>query len=341
MSAVYKAYDPNLRRVVAIKMIHAHLADDPKFLVRFEEEAAAVAQLRHPNIVQVFDFNHDGDDYYMVQEYVPGETLQERLRHLNKNDARMAVQEAARYTANICDAAGYAHLRGMVHRDIKPANIMLDVHGKAILMDFGIVKITGSQQHTATGAVLGTALYLPPEVIRGEAPDQRSDIYSLGVTLFEMVSGKPPFESDSAMSLMMRHLNDPVPDLRQLRPEIPESLIAVIEKALQKERGSRYASMEEMAAALGAASQKDRTRPVDTPTLAESAVVLEATQVDEVYCGSWICSQCRRRHRRGQGTGKDQPGHVALGDCRRCGGGPGYRRRVDLLPDEWEWRRSE
>ncbi|MCI0521997.1 MAG: protein kinase, partial [Chloroflexi bacterium] len=250
MSAVYKAYDPNLKRVVAIKMIHAHLADDPKFVVRFEEEATAVAQLRHPNIVQVFDFNHDNDVYYMVQEFVAGETLQERLRRLNKSNRRMPLNEAIGYIINICDASGYAHNRGLVHRDIKPANIMVDIHGQAILMDFGIVKITGGEKHTATGAVVGTALYLPPESIRGETPDSRSDQYSLGVTLFEAVSGRPPYEADSAMTLMMMHLNDPLPDLRQLRPEVPPGLVAVIEKALAKGRDERYASMAEFASAL-------------------------------------------------------------------------------------------
>lgn len=250
MSAVYKAYDPNLKRVVAVKMIHPHLAGDPKFLVRFEEEAAAVAQLRHPNIVQVWDFNHDGDQYYMVQEFVPGETLQERLRRLNRVGRRLSVDEVIRFTLNICEATGYAHRLGMIHRDIKPANIMLSDSGQAVLMDFGIVKITAGQQHTATGAVVGTAVYLPPEIIRGETADPRSDIYSLGVTLFEMVSGRPPFEADSAMTLLMMHLHDPVPDLRLLRPEVPDDLMAVIEKALAKNREDRYRSMAEMASAL-------------------------------------------------------------------------------------------
>ena len=250
MSAVYQAYDPNLKRVVAIKLIHAHLADDPKFLSSFEEEAAAVAQLRHPNIVQVFDFDHDEELYYMVQEFVAGETLQERLRRLNREGRRLPFAEAIRYTIDIADAVGYAHKRGMIHRDIKPANIMLDVHNQAILMDFGIVKIEGGERHTTTGAVIGTALYLPPELIRGQVPDPRSDMYSLGITLFEMVSGKPPFESDSAMTLMMMHLNDPLPDLRQLRPEVPEDLIEVIQKSLAKEREQRYPSMAELATAL-------------------------------------------------------------------------------------------
>ncbi len=272
MSAVYKAYDPNLRRTVAIKMIHAHLADDPKFVSRFEEEATAVAQLRHPNIVQVFDFNHDEDLYYMVQEFIPGETLQERLRRLNKSGRRMDVAEAIGYTIHICDASSYAHRRSMIHRDIKPANIMLDTHGQAILMDFGIVKIAGAESHTATGAVVGTALYMSPELIRGETPDPRSDIYSLGVTLFEMVSGRPPFEADSAMTLMMMHLNDSVPDLHQLRPEVPDALIAVIHKSLEKDPRMRYLSMDEFAAALKQVLPPSQPTASAATTLAETAI---------------------------------------------------------------------
>jgi serine/threonine protein kinase len=250
MSAVYKALDPNLQRVVAVKLIHPHLSEDPKFISRFEEEARSVAQLRHPNITQIYDFNHDGDVYYMVQEFVPGETLQERLRRLNRDGRPMALADAVRFTMDICSAMGYAHDRGLIHRDIKPANIMLDVQGKAILMDFGIVKIVGGSSHTTTGAVVGTAMYMAPDVIRGETPDARSDIYSLGVTLFEMVSGRPPFKADSAMSLMMMHLHDPLPDLYNLRPETPDDLIAVIEKSLAKGRADRYQSAQEMWAVL-------------------------------------------------------------------------------------------
>ncbi len=168
MSAVYKAVDPNLRRVVAIKIIHSHLSDNLEFVRRFEEEAAAVAQLRHPNIIQVYDFNHDDDTYYMVMEFVPGETLQARLRHLNANAMRLSYPEAARLIGNVTEAIDYAHQRNMIHRDIKPANIMLNLNGQAILMDFGIAKILGGEQHTATGAVIGTALYMSPEQIRGE-----------------------------------------------------------------------------------------------------------------------------------------------------------------------------
>ncbi len=250
MSAVYKAVDPNLRRVVAVKLIHPHLSSEAEFVRRFEEEAAAVAQLRHPNIIQVFDFNHDQGTYYMVLEYVPGETLQNRLARLVAAGQSLASVDAIRYAIQVCEAADYAHKKNMIHRDIKPANVMIDTQERAILMDFGIAKILGGQQHTATGAVIGTALYMSPEQIRGERVDHRSDIYSIGVMLYEMVNGRPPFEADSTMTLMMKHLNDPVPDLRALRPDLPEVLVAVIEKSLAKTPGERYQSAEEMAGAL-------------------------------------------------------------------------------------------
>ena len=250
MSAVYKAFDPNLKRVVAVKLVHSHLSSDPEFVKRFEEEASVVASMRHPNIVQVYDFNADQGINYMIMEFVPGETLQDRLKRLNNDQRRMSLEEALKISIDICEALSYAHKRGMVHRDIKPANIMLDVNNQAILMDFGIVKIIGGSMHTVTGAVMGTARYMPPEVVRSEPADQRSDIYALGITLFEMLSGKPPFEANSAMTVMMMHLNDPVPDIRPLRADLDPQLVPVLLKALAKDRNQRYASTDEFAAAL-------------------------------------------------------------------------------------------
>jgi len=277
MSSVYKATDPNLKRVVAVKMIHPHLSNDPDFVKRFEEEATAVAQLRHPGIIQVYDFNSDDDTYYMVLEFVPGETIQDHLKRLNADDRRLSVTKALEYIADICDAVDYAHQRGMIHRDIKPANLMLNVMGQAILMDFGIAKIVGGQRHTATGAVVGTAMYMAPEQITGENPDRRADIYSLGITLFEMLSGRPPFEADSAMTLMMMHVNDPVPDLRNLNPDVPDALIPVINKALTKDPNDRYQSAAQMAAALRNALEQIKTGVSTAAPLA----TLGATTIEE------------------------------------------------------------
>jgi len=261
MSAVYRALDPNLRRTVAIKLIHPHLSTDPNFVGRFKEEAAAVASLRHPNIVQVHDFDVDGETYFMVMEYLVGETLQARLRRLNSTGRQMSFSEAVSICTQICDAAGYAHDHELIHRDIKPANIMLDVHGQAILMDFGIVKIIGGEYHTATGATIGTAMYMSPEQIRSERIDDRADIYSLGVTLYEMISGRPPYQADSALTLMMMVLNDPLPDLREIRGGVPEELLAVVSRALAKDRSERFQSMAEMAAALRQIQTKTQGAP--------------------------------------------------------------------------------
>ncbi len=250
MSAVYRANDPNLKRTVAIKLIHSHLSGDKQFIERFEEEAAAIASLRHHNIVQVYDFNSDADVHYMVLEYLRGETLFDRMQNLSSQGKKLPIEDAIQYTLNICAALTYAHQRGIIHRDIKPANIMLNEEGQAILMDFGIVKIVGGSSHTATGAVLGTARYISPEVIRSEPADQRSDIYSLGITLYEMFSGATPFQADSTLTLMMMHLNDPVPDPRSLRADLSPALVNILLKALQKDRNKRYQTAAEMAAAL-------------------------------------------------------------------------------------------
>jgi len=226
----------------------------------------AVARLRHPNIVQVHDFDIDNGTYYMVMEYLAGETLQARLKRINNAHKKMPLSDAVHLCSQLCDAVGYAHNHELVHRDIKPANIMLDVNRQAILMDFGIVKIIGGDYHTATGATIGTAMYMPPEQIRSERVDDRSDIYSLGVTLYEMISGRPPYLADSAMTIMMMVLNDPLPDLRDLRDGIHKKLLAVVQKSLAKEPSERFQTMGDMAAALQQLDQEQLNGdpPADT-----------------------------------------------------------------------------
>jgi|SRR5579859_510073 len=250
MSSVYKATDPNLRRAVAVKLIHSHLTSDPEFVRRFEVEASAVAQLHHPNIIQVYDFNRDGSTYYMVLEFVHGESLDRRLRRLAKEGQRMLAEQAANITAEVADALDYAHAQGLIHRDIKPGNIMLDERGHAVLMDFGLAKIVGATQFTGSGEVMGTPAYIAPELVRGKPPSPGSDIYALGASLFEMLAGRPPFTGDSALSVMMKQLNEPPPDLRQLAPGTPPALVAVVETALAKEPQQRFASARDMLAAL-------------------------------------------------------------------------------------------
>ena len=252
MSTVYQASDPNLHRLVAIKLIHPHLSADPEFVRRFEQEAAAVARLRHSNIIQVYDFDHDGDLYYMVMEHVPGETLQARLKSLNENGSLLPFGETLRIIATVCDAVAYAHQHGMIHRDLKPANVMLNQDSLPILMDFGVSKMLGGTQFTATGNIIGTAAYMAPEQARSERPDERSDIYSLGVMLFEMATGRRPFDGDSAITIMMKHIMEPVPDILQINADTPRALVAIIERALSKSPADRFQSAADMGAALRA-----------------------------------------------------------------------------------------
>jgi formylglycine-generating enzyme required for sulfatase activity len=252
MSTVYKAVDTNLHRTVAVKLIHPHLTNEPEFVRRFEQEAAAVARLRHPHIIQVYDFNHDGDIYYIVLEYVAGETLQDRLEVLNALKQRLPLPQTIQIMATVADTVAYAHERGMIHRDLKPANVMLNPQGQPILMDFGVAKMLGDSHLTATGTIIGTARYMSPEQASGEHPDKRTDIYSLGVILYEMITGQLPFDGDSDVAILMKHVNQPVPDIRQIQSGTPELLVAVIEKALAKKPADRYQTATDMAKALRA-----------------------------------------------------------------------------------------
>jgi tRNA A-37 threonylcarbamoyl transferase component Bud32 len=251
MATVYKAYQPALERSVAIKVIHKQLAvDDEKFLKRFQREAKAVATLRHPNIVQVFDFGTEGDVSYMVMEYLEGTTLKAELDVLAEKDETMPLEEAQRIFQAVASALEYAHRQGMVHRDIKPANVMLTTKGDVILTDFGIAKIVGGTQYTATGAITGTPTHMSPEQGQGERGDERSDIYALGVVLYEMVTGRVPFDADTPLAVILKHISAPLPLPRQLNPAIPEAVEQVILKALAKDPNDRYQRVAQMADAL-------------------------------------------------------------------------------------------
>jgi serine/threonine protein kinase len=267
MAEVYLAEQKSLGRKVAIKLMHAFLLSDQDFLNRFKREARAMASLSHPHIVSVYDFDTYGEDsYYLVMEYIDGGTLKAHLQELAARKERMPLERVVTLITQTADALAYAHNRGMVHRDIKPGNIMLDGEtGKAVLTDFGIVKLLGGQTaaYTMTGALIGTPAYMSPEQALGKPGDARVDIYSLGVLLFQMTTGKLPFDADTPLAVVLKHVNDPTPLPVSFNPGIPPDLQAVVMKAMAKDPEDRYQTAAELAAAL---------RAVNLTTQAETAV---------------------------------------------------------------------
>jgi hypothetical protein len=251
MATVYKAYQPALERYVAVKVMHEQLAaEDPHFFKRFQREAKAVAALRHPHIVQVFDFGVEDDVPYMVMEYLEGVTLKRELQALTAQGETMPLGEAGRIFGAIAGAVAHAHGQGMAHRDLKPANVMLTTKGEVVLTDFGIARIVGGTQYTATGAILGTPAYMSPEQGQGQGGDERSDVYALGVILYEMVAGRVPFDADTPLAVIYKHISDPLPLPRHLNPALPEAVEQVILKALAKRPEDRYQRVADMAQAL-------------------------------------------------------------------------------------------
>jgi serine/threonine protein kinase len=261
MARVYRAYHPQLDRYVAIKVLRSDLVEGDEFdasswRARFRREARAVAALRHSNIVQVFDSDVEGEIYYIVLELLEGDTLKTRLNDYRVRGGRMPLGEIVRVMLDVLDGLAYAHGEGMVHRDLKPANILLTRRGEAVITDFGIAQIVGSTQHTASGALMGTLNYMAPEQGLEGQSDVRSDIYSLGIMLYEMLTQQVPFDADTPLAVLMKHLNDPLPLPRQIEPDIPESFERIVLKALSKRPVDRYDSAEEMAQALWAAAEE-------------------------------------------------------------------------------------
>jgi len=250
MAEVYKAYQPSLDRYVAIKVMHTFLADDKDFLIRFEREAKVVATLRHPNIVQVHDFDVQSGQYYMVMEYIDGVTLKSMLESMQERGEWVSLSDAALVILSVGSALKYAHDRKMVHRDVKPANVMVASDGHVILTDFGIAKIMTATNLTASGAMVGTPSYMSPEQGMGTPGDERSDIYSLGVMLYQLVVGRLPYDADTPLAVVLKHINEPLPIPRAIKPDLSEDVERVILKSLAKNPDDRYQNVGELIADL-------------------------------------------------------------------------------------------
>jgi serine/threonine protein kinase len=277
MAEVYKAYHPQLERYAAIKVLHGFLAEGQDFQMRFQREAKAIAALRHPNIVQIYDIDIQDENYYMVMEYIDSGTLKERLIQAS---GPLPIHAMAHIFRQIASALGYAHRKGVLHRDIKPANVLLDKSGRVVLTDFGIARIVSETQFTVTGTLVGTPAYMSPEQGKGLQISTPSDIYSLGIILYEMVTGKVPFDAETPLAVIHKHINEPLPAPRTLREDIPGALENVILKALAKEADERYQTAGEMLTAAEDAfrdfeelTQSDTL--VEAPDLARGEAELE------------------------------------------------------------------
>ncbi len=252
MSTVYRAFDTVLERQVAIKLMHREIAGDSDQLERFRREARAVAQLNHPHVVGVIDAGEaSGDDDgfatpYIVFEYVEGETLKDRIRR----NGRLPVSEAIAYAIEIARALGAAHASQIVHRDVKPQNVLVDEEGAAKVTDFGIARSLAQEGLTADGRVLGTTDYVSPEQALGHVVSGQSDLYSLGIVLFEMLTGDVPFKGDNQVAVAMKHVREELPDVQIRRPEVSAALAAVIDRATAKELDRRYPDAAAMIADL-------------------------------------------------------------------------------------------
>jgi serine/threonine protein kinase/ABC-type branched-subunit amino acid transport system substrate-binding protein len=285
MATVYKGYEAALDRYVAIKVLPQFFARDPNFTQRFRREAKAVAQLNHPSIVPIYSYGEESNITYIAMQHVPGGTLKQSRGQV------YAPQEAIRLALPIIRALSYAHSRGIVHRDIKPSNVLLSDEGWPLLADFGLAKMAEETgQLTGTGVGVGTPMYMSPEQGQGVDVDHRTDIYSMGIMLYEMLTGDVPFRADTPMAIVIKHMTAPMPMPREINPNIPEVLERIILKATAKDSNDRYQIAEEMAIALEQAQNQLAVLPA-VPAIAESpktGPVSDAVAKKPIQAGAWL-----------------------------------------------------
>jgi serine/threonine-protein kinase len=271
MATVYRAYDPRFEREVAVKVLPSELLhSDPQFRLRFEREAKIIAQLEHTAIVPVYDVGEADGQPYFVMRYMNGGSLSERIKA-----GGLTIEDAARILSAIAPGLDEAHSKGIVHRDIKPSNILFDKRGNPYISDFGIAKLSQAQAGNVTGsAIIGTPAYMAPEQAQGTGTDGRADIYALGIILFEMLTGQQPYQADTPMAVAIKHITDPVPQIRKIKPNISERIDGIIQKAMAKDKNQRYATAVEMTNALLEAARHEPTKlqtKIPMPTMKAKA----------------------------------------------------------------------
>lgn len=252
MGAVYKAYQPAMERFVAVKVLSRTLAESNEFTSRFQREAILLAQLQHPHILPVFDYGQKDGYSYIVMPFLQNGTLAELL-----HARRRTLSEIHQIMTQIGGALGYAHARGMIHRDVKPSNVLIDEQGNCLLTDFGLARMiqASSDSLTSAGAIMGTPAYMSPEQGKGDSVDGRSDLYSLGVIFYEMLTGQVPYQDNFPMMVVIKHIRDPLPSARALAPELNDAIERVVNKSLAKEPNERYQTAEDFVQAVKKAIQ--------------------------------------------------------------------------------------
>jgi serine/threonine protein kinase len=276
MAAVFKAYQPTMERFVAVKVLPRHMASSQEFVTRFQREAKLLAQLQHPHILPVFDYG-EADGYpYIVMPFVQSGTLADLLQKRT-----LSLAEVRRVLIQIGDALSYAHARGMIHRDIKPSNVLIDERGNCLLTDFGLARmVEGSTNLTTSGTVMGTPAYMSPEQGTGAAIDSRSDIYSLGIILYETVTGRVPYLAETPVAVVFKHIQDPLPSARKLNPSLPEAVEIVLLKVLAKSPEDRYQTAEEFVRAIQRAIPADDASAPQIPQSPSREMVAEARTIE-------------------------------------------------------------
>lgn len=278
MAEVWQARDMALGRIVALKVLRTQYSSDPDFLARFRREAQAAANLLHPNIVNVFDIGQAGDRHFIVMEYVEGQNLKDLIR----DQAPLPVNRALDLATQAAAAVAHAHRAGIVHRDLKPQNILVTADGQVKVADFGIARAMSAASATETGVILGTAHYLSPEQAAGQPATPASDVYTLGVVLYEMLTGRPPFDADSPVGVALKHLHETPPPIQQLNPRVPASVAVVVHRAMAKDPTQRHADAGALAGALHTVrewgEQVTTAQPVVTRRPPQPAVARQPTR---------------------------------------------------------------